>query len=404
MELDEGRAFMETKGIFLALLLCLPVGITGCLVQEGDYGQEEGTIVDVVPPIAPDPGSLVCNPFENGAQPQDRSQGVLANLFYLDSSQPHYKKAKDYVTHGHPVAEVSMFFNQINVPTRPFDRGFTTQTGTTIQTPEGDTLYEYFGIQFDGRIQLGPEDSEGLYQFALLSDDGSVLELDLTGQGLSSSAAQDSGSTSDPWTVHIDNDGDHPTKMKCGASPIQLNRDSKIPFRLSYYQGPRYHISVMVLWRPWNGSAADSECNKQGNSRYFDYTQEPPEPTSVYQGLLARGWRVLNPNNYSLPVTIDQNPCNEEAPTIIEYGLLDVTSSSITMGWTTDIESTSQVFWTNLNTGDTGETTLDLSMVKEHSTVVSGLQPNSVYKLVAVSGSRSGKTALSPEVTVRTSR
>lgn len=399
---------MERKWRLHTLLLVASVAFTGCLVEEGDQGQEVGTIIDVIaPPEAPDPNTLVCNPFGEGAQPEERMQGVLAELFYLDDSQPHYRTAEEYMTHGHKVEELQMYFNQIYVPTRPFDRGFTTQSGTTVMTPTGDTLYEYFGIQFQGRLQLGPNDFPGEYQLALLSDDGSVLEIDFSSQQSAPAAAsvgEEEEGTPSPYIEHINNDGNHPTKLKCGASPVLLERDSKLPFKLKYYQGPRYHISMIVLYRPWHGREAEPECDKQGNSRFFDFRADPPTPTSTYEQMLARGWKVLGPGNYLLPEKVEENPCNEVAPQIVEYGLIDVSATSVTIAWTTDIPGTSQLRWVDVATGETGETELDRSLVLDHQVVATGLKPNTVYSFTAVSGSQSGLSSESPEISLRTSR
>lgn len=68
-------------------------------------------------------------------------------------------------------------------------------------------------------------DPEGDYQIALLADDGAVLQASDTGAG---------------FTTLIDNDGTHPTKMACASRTVHMSRDSRIPIKLDYYQGPRY--------------------------------------------------------------------------------------------------------------------------------------------------------------------
>jgi len=69
-------------------------------------------------------------------------------------------------------------------------------------------------------------------------------------------------------------------------------------------------------------------------------------------------------------------------PTISNVQVTNVTSSSATVTWETDVASTSQVIYgTTVSYGQS--TTEDTSMVTSHSVTLSGLAPNTVYHLVA---------------------
>lgn len=319
-----------------ALMVFLMVALSAC--KEGDsVDAGGGTDVDIVPPyMPPDPSTYVCNPFDGSEQLGDRTQGILGKLFYTLPGETNYTRAVDYITYAHPVDEVSLFFNQLSIPTRPWDRGFVTRSGDVITTPQGDTLYEYFGINFKSQFTLAPGESSGLYQFAILSDDGAVLRM------------QDANGD---WQEVVNNDGTHPTRMGCGTYPVDIQEGQYIPFEVDYYQGPRYHISLIIMWRPWNGDANDPECGRQGNSRYFDSTQNPPSPQAAYQGLLDRGWQVVSSDHYYLEKP-EENPCNETAPVIEDYLVTDVQQTTISVSWSTDKAATTEVEWTNVGTGE----------------------------------------------------
>lgn len=384
--------------------------LTGCLLVP-DSGEDSGTVVDIapLPGLAPDPDTFVCNPMDGETTPQRRDQGIRGMLYYLDSSQPHYNRVEDYFTYGtfaqgidrqtNLATEIALYFNQIFVPTRPFDRGFITQSGQALLTPEGNTLYEYFAIRHEGRLQLGSQ-PEGLYQLAILSDDGAVLRMDF-GSGLE--------------TV-IDNDGDHPTRMGCAVAPVAMTSADKIPFVLDYYQGPRYHISLVLMWRPWPMSsedpsqpaslaeATDAFCGVQGNSFYFDSKQDPPAPTANYEALLSRGWAPLAAENYLLPEEDDVNPCNEPAPVIQNFRIVTISSNSVTVAWDTDRPATSQVIYRLASGTDESITDGDGLYRTQHMVVVTGLLSNTDYVVRGFSSSTSGLSSESVARTIRTRR
>jgi len=367
-----------------ALALGVLFTLSGCLT---DQVAEEGTEVDIQPP---NPDSYVCNPFSDVVG-GNRFQGIHGALSYADPDGPHYETVAEYMDHATPV-DVDLFFNQLYVPTRPFDRGFVTQGGTTIKAADGlTTLYEWFAIRFSGLFVLGPQDAAGPYQMAILSDDGSVLDV---GDGVGGTRRL------------IDNDQWHPTRLGCATEPLEMSATSAVPFQLDYFQGPRYHIALIVLWRPWPsapGDVVDPMCGRQGNSMWFDYTQDPPTPTANYNNLLARGWKVLTPENYLLPGQED-NPCNAPAPVISSPNIVNVTKTSATMTWNTDIPASSQVEIKAVVSGEILVTTPAIALVTSHSVDVSGLTSNTLYEAKAISASSSGLSSESAVITFRTNR
>ncbi|MEZ4872410.1 MAG: fibronectin type III domain-containing protein [Bdellovibrionales bacterium] len=378
--------------------LLLPIYIlllTGCL-DEGANTNDLLIIGDGETQIEPlDPNTYVCDPFNGedpGSTPDIVTKGLKATLYYREDGQPRYYSAQDYFDYTTEFTDLTLYLNQLNVPTRPFDRGFVTQGGQTLTTLEGDTLYEYFALDVRSRLTLAGDDLDGDYQIAILSDDGAVLEFDY-GSG---------------FETHINNDGDHPTKMKCGTEPVALSQNSALPFRMKYYQGPRYHISLVVLYRPWDEATHDDPyCDRDGNSFFFDSTKDPVEPTWRYEALLNRGWKVLTPDHYLLPDAGEQNPCTEPEtpdPEILDINLGLVTKTSVVISWTTNTATTSQLQIVNQATGVTTTTDVDLNLVTEHVVSAGDLSPNSIYEITAISTDPQGRSVTSPLVTVRTRR
>lgn len=288
---------LKTRWFFLLSLMLLPL-LTGC---EMPVEVEEGaTKIDVVPlQTVPDGASpatgTVCNPFGGGSA--GRNQGLKGEIFHLPTSLPRYENVESYLQNGTKL-EATLFFDQVNVPTRPFDRGFSTTEGVVLKTPAGDTLYEWFAIRFESVLKLTGQDRPGRIQLGLLSDDGSVLKGKVDGQ----------------WQTLVDNNGQHATRFAIGSSPVEMSAATELPIELQYYQGPRMHIATMILWREWpegNNAWRDPYNGASGNDLFFDSNQSPPAAQPYYQALLARGWKVIPAANFFLPSEAPQNPCPE---------------------------------------------------------------------------------------------
>lgn len=390
----------------VVILLALTQSLVGCLADQSTGGSESGTTVINNPtpgqPLSPltPPERTICDPF-NTNSPSARDRGVVANMVWLsDEFTPRGgavapRHVSEYFDIGN-VVESTLYFDRIFTPTRAFDLGFITQEGQQVLNHHNEALYEYFALHMEGQFQLGPNDPEGLYQIAVLADDGAVLKLSDGNGG---------------WNTIVDNDGEHSTKMACPSNTVSMTRGTKLPFQLQYFQGPRYHISVAVMWRPLPSGAdpdipvVDTECGRSGNSRYWDSTVVPSQAKQPFYELLARGWKVLENENYAFPEQAT-NPCvpAEDALAISNFQITGVTRNSMTLSWTTNIPASSKVDYRNVVSGVVTSTTEDTNLVTNHVVTVTGLSPNTLYAFKGISKSAGGQTAISDERALRTQR
>lgn len=230
---------------------------------------------------------LICDPFSN--ENSTNSQlGIEGSIYYLKSNQPRYNHVADYLQFGELV-NAELFLSKLFVPTRAWGNGFVNEDGKIIKDGSNNLLIEYFGLHLESSIILTANDTEGDYQFGLLSDDGTILDLQLPGQT--------------NYTRIVDNDGDHPTKFGCSSTKVNFTRNTVIPMNLDYYQGPRYHIALIPMWRKFPTDPTkvqDPLCGVSGNNTFFDSTQVPSGPQQAYNDLLSRSWRPLESGNYLL--------------------------------------------------------------------------------------------------------
>lgn len=331
----------------------------------------------------------VCNPF-GGSGPIGREHGLSASLYYLDDNLPHYDNVSAYISNGLKL-DATLFLDQVNVATRPFDEGFVTNDGRVLQTPAGNTLYEWFALDMSSELRLAPGDAHGLYQFALISDDGST-------------ALYKDGDT---WKTLVDNDGTHATRFKVGEAPISFDALTKLSIKLKYYQGPRMHIAAMLLWRPWPEAAGawlDPRNGQTGNDLFFDSTKTPSEAKPAYTELLARGWKPVAPANYFLPVSGPANPCppppppaEEPPPAPGEFAITGFdgtsTSGSVSLIWQTPGYPTNggKIHW-GITADNLDNTILENNGAPSttHLAIVGGLQPSSAYFFQAESTDGAG--------------
>lgn len=357
------------------------LALTGCLNQKTELKEGEAYSQFDMNRFAVN--KLVCEPFD-GERPVDLVQGLHAKLWYLDNSQPRYKSVENMIKHGHSSGQ-DLFFSEVIVPTRIFSLGFPKESGGIVQTDDGQDLVEYFALELNGGLRLGPDDPEGVYELALLSDDGSIM-----------SVSQGDG----PYHTIVDNDGDHETRFGCGQT-LTFTKDTQYKVKFKYYQGPRHHIALIPMWRKVTGhTGSDPLCGKAGNGMYFDYNNNS-KPKQAYKDLLARGWKPLDKDNYVIPEDVGYNPCvDTPAPVISGLSVEPLLGGAVRVRWNTDIPATSQVRY--FVTGTTNAETLTQSdniLRTEHEITVYGLTSDTNYTVQAISISDNYGKGFSDEVT-----
>jgi hypothetical protein len=288
-----GRVSVQRALFGLAISTCLVFQVTSRAEANSSQANEDNSA---------HAANSVCDPFnKQGSLGQDR--GLVGELFYVPDVKKRPAISNMNELYRHAVrADHVVYLNDVNVPTRAFDRGFNTQDGGLLKTPMGKDLHEFFALHLESELTLSKEDHEkpGYYQFAVLADDGVAVSID--------------GETLLNDTAH------HPTKMICSTTAVHLNKSARVPITIDYYQGPRRHIALVLLYRyvkkqeKSNGKhamEAEPYCKKSGNALFFDSNKVPSAPQKAWKEMMARGWKVVPASNFYIPGDRERNPCKK---------------------------------------------------------------------------------------------
>jgi len=152
--------------------------------------------------------------FSTAASAQDQTpvfgttvvvpSGLRGSIYYIRHNAIEigdFKKLK-------PVGVI--YTASLNVPPQDFKQGF----------PGVTKRFEWFAIDYEGRFWI---DNPGLYNFALLSDDGSWLYID--------------------DQLVIDNGGLHPPEEKTGKLEL---RGGIHRIRVAYFQGIKWQVALVL--------------------------------------------------------------------------------------------------------------------------------------------------------------
>ncbi|PIS10171.1 MAG: hypothetical protein COT73_10815 [Bdellovibrio sp. CG10_big_fil_rev_8_21_14_0_10_47_8] len=371
---------VSSGALALGLIGCGHVGGFGELTAEDASAVSGATAYSVYDLNKHPLNKTVCDPF-SGNTPPTPEQGIKASLFYSGIGVPRYYSAQNYIDQATPSVQ-SLFFTDMNVPTRMFSEGFSTQTSSVVQDDLGNKLIEFFGLKFETVLKLPDSLPEGDYELGILSDDGAVARVKM----------------GEVWIDVINNDGDHPTRMGCSTQSIHFTRETRLPLELVYYQGPRYHIANVLMWRQASVAGQDPLCGHLGNSYFFDPNQNS-KPLQPYKDLLARGWQPIGEDSFQIPSEESYNPCvTGTVPVISEFRLAELFSFDAYLSWKTDIPATSQVLISKVSTGEQILTATNNALVISHQIHIGNLEPGETYKVQAVSISADLGKSVSEEI------
>jgi hypothetical protein len=167
--------------------------------------------------------------------------------------------------------------------------------------------------------------------------------------------------------------------------------------KIDYYQGPRYHIALVPIWRKVNSSTPnDPLCGKNGNNYFFD-PDHNSMPLAAYNQLASRGWYPLGVANFSVTQDTDYNPCTDgTVPVISDVEFVNDMEIGpyYIVKWTTDIPATDQVLYTDQATGVQSLTVSDNMLKTSHSVQIT-VSPGHTYSVQVVSVSEDLGKAIS---------
>jgi hypothetical protein len=167
--------------------------MTGCLGGNTSV-QSSADGTSLTGTASPSSGASVCSPLVSSSNPVNQNQmtlnnGVRGGLYYFNGTDEIQKsignisnlKVNDFFTSGHK-ANIDLFFTDFSAPPQSvgpggLTPGFKLSNGNYLKKDDGTNLYEYFAFKFEGQIQLPPGSTTTYKEFALITDDGAILDI-----------------------------------------------------------------------------------------------------------------------------------------------------------------------------------------------------------------------------------
>lgn len=176
---------------------------------------------------------IICDPFNPSTSDAcPAGGGLIGNIYYRPTNASwDVRSSVDIIQKGTKVKQ-ALQLNQLNIPERAFSSGFPMPSGGLVQNDAGQDLIEWFAIDMVGYFRVEDPALVGSYQFGVASDDGVALKID--GQNV------------------VVNDTIHATTWNCSTQMVNFAQGERHDVSLRYFQGPRYHITLQLMWRPWD--------------------------------------------------------------------------------------------------------------------------------------------------------
>lgn len=245
--------------------------------------------------------AVVCDPF-SASNSGLCKKGLQGHIYYVSAAERAkgdtyirntYTNVSSIITKGIK-SNTSIIFSQLNYPTVNFTQGFTAGN-YVVKDDAGNKLDEWFAFRLDTILKLKASDlpagkTSQEYEIAILSDDGTLVSFGPQQQVGTASTGN--------LSLVINNDGTHPTQMGCistsnASRRINFDINTRLPVRIDYYQGPRTHIALRLIWRKVTSTTApDAYCGSSGSG------SEGLGTSTYWTQMVNRGWTDLTPDNY----------------------------------------------------------------------------------------------------------
>lgn len=273
-------------------------------------------------------GSVECVNFEvdGSGNCLDSQYGLVGDLYYLKAHidfEGKVQRFQDRFNVDYASLQSSDFPNvqsiidkgfrhdalvlmpQVNMPTMKFSNGFSMGSGQFLKDKDGDKLFEAFALDLRGFLLLPAGFQPGYYMIGTISDDGSVVEV----------ASQGNAN----YDVVVNNDNWHSPTLKCSSQAVYMDRNSRLPIRLRYFQGPRDAIAMTLVMKPVSSQTnfeVDQFCGfsdsgkhpitKESGAYFFGKSISTPGyvpdyANGVYGSMLRYGWKSLPKQAFGLP-------------------------------------------------------------------------------------------------------
>jgi len=202
-----------------------------------------------------------------------------------------------------------------------------------------------------------------------------------------------------------------PTKDRWDLSAIEIRPgtpDTSPPTKPTGLKASAVNSNqVQLTWSPSsdNVGVTGYDVLRGGNvigtatgTTYLDNTVSPSTPYSYTVEALDAAGNVSSPSD---PATVTTPPPSSNPPVISQIATSQITTTSATVSWTTDIPSSSQVLY-GTSASYNQSTTLDATQVTGHSQTLTGLTPGTTYHFAVRSTGSSSNTATSNDNTFPT--
>lgn len=304
---------MKPLKLILPLTILIP-GLFGCAAKYDFNKIEDGVakngqsttsttppvvvVTPPTPPVVPPFHSInVCDPTMELTTTAP-TNGLIGKFYYLDNSQPHYSNSADYILSGHAGAD-DIYAPQANFPTHEYSTGLAIEPNNVLTDANNAPLTEWFAVDLKSNLKLGANEGPGTYQLAMIADDGSTLYAQFIGDPDRETLISAEGLTS--------------SRLGCATEAVQMDKNTRLPIEVTYFQGPQTKIALVMLWRkvtldpslPNNGLGADlgdAQCGQSGDNQFYTQAtpQDTPVPTANLVAMFLRGWKVLGTDNFEI--------------------------------------------------------------------------------------------------------